>query len=169
MNDVNDVVAARPQRMMTLPLAPDVSASLRKSPLKIKVIFWLFLALIVIGTAVSAYMHPEGAQEYRFFGVLTFILWWPLRIVLNKVLLGRAVGSVSRELTDRLGQSESFRNVLSETLMQTPWSEHRVTRGRYKEARFEDIMVLFRDGSHTSMNVARDLSSISIAPPDKII
>lgn len=154
---------------MALPLSPDVSASFRKSPLKIRAIFWSFVALIFIGVGVMTFMDSENAQQYRFYGIIAFVFSFPLRIVLNKVLLGRAVGSVSRELTDRLGQSEAFRKILSETLMQTPWSKHRVTRGRYKEARFEDIMVLFRDGSHTSMNVARDFSNISIVPPDKII
>lgn len=164
MNNVNDVAPS-----VSYQLSADDARSLDKSPLLMRIIFYSYLVLLFAGVAVLTFSHPTDAQQYRFFGILAFVLTFPLRIALKHVFLGRAVGNVSNELTRTLGQSAAFRKVLHETLMQTPWSKHRLNRGRYKEPRFEDIMVLFRDGSHTSMNVARDFSSISIVPPNKTI
>lgn len=173
MNNVNGVVDPEmnhgPTPAATIPLSQDVADSFRKSPLVMRIIFYGYLVLLFGGVALLTIAHPENAQQYRFYGILAFVLTFLLRIVLKKLFLGRAAGSVSDELTSMLGQSAAFRKVLYETLVQTPWSKHRLSKGRYKEPRFEDIMVLFRDGSHTDLTLARDFSSISIVPPVKIV
>jgi hypothetical protein len=169
MNNVNDIASdgkvTGQSTAVTLALPQEVADSFKKSPLVMRIIFYSYLVMLFAGVAWFAFVSPENAQQYRFYGILAFILTFPLRIVLKKVFLGRAVGSVSGELTRRLGQSEAFGKIVYETLMQTPWSKHRLSRGSYKEPRFEDIMVLFRDGSHTTLSIAEDFSSISIVPP----
>lgn len=169
MNNVNEVALSGTNNersaAVTIPLSKEVADSFRKSPLPMRVIFYLYLALLFAGVAWFAFASPENAQQYRFYGILAFIGTFPLRVALKKVFLGRAVTSVSDGLTSCLGQSEAFRNTVRDTLMGTPWSKHRLTKGRYRKPRFEDIMVLFKDGSHTTLSIATDFSSISIVPP----
>jgi hypothetical protein len=164
MNSVNNVAPA-----VSYELSGEVARSLDKSPLMMKIVFFSFLTAWFGSLTVLMFVDPENSHQYRFYGILAFIASFAVLAVLKKLFLGRAVGAVSDELTRRLGQSAAFRKVLYATLMQTPWSKHRLNKGRYKEARFEDIMVLFKDGSHTSFNLAKDFSSISIVPPNKTV
>lgn len=173
MDNANDIapdgVAATSSTAVTIPLSQDVADSFKKSPLVMRIIFYSYLVLLFGGVALLTFAHPENAQQYRFYGILAFVATFHLRIVLKKLFLGRAAGSVSNDLTSRLGQSEAFRKVVYDTLVQAPWSKHRLNKGRYKEPRFEDIMVLFRDGSHTDLSLARDFSSVSIVPPSTLV
>lgn len=172
MNNVNDIAShgvTSGHATVTLALPQDIADTFRKSPLAMRIIFYSYLGMLFAGVAWLTFASPENAQQYRFYGILAFIGTFPLRIALKKMFLGRAVTSMSDDMTSRLGQSEAFRNTVRETLMATPWSKHRLSRGRYKKPRFEDIMVLFKDGSHTTMSVATDFSSVSIVPPARTV
>jgi hypothetical protein len=173
MSNVNDIALHGSNRSdanaVTLALPQDVADSFRKSPLPMRIIFYSYLVLLFAGVAWFVFASPENAQQYRFYGILAFIGTFPLRAVLKKIFLGRAVTSVSDDMTSRLGQSEEFRNTLRDTLMGTPWSKHRLSKGRDRKPRFENIMVLFKDGSHTTLSIATDFSSISIVPPARTI
>lgn len=173
MIDHMDKNAATPPvaaHVVTYALPSESAHALRTSPLKIRVIVYVYLAVWLV--AYVALMINDGAgdfQKYRFLGTIAFLPVFVLSPLLKRLFMGRAIAVASGNLTSLTGQSEAFRKVVASTLMSTPWSKHRLSKGRYRQPRFEDIMVLFRDGSHTSMSVAPDLSSVSIVPPEKVV
>ena len=153
---------------VTVAVSPFAAGRFRKSPLVMRVVLFSYLALGLAGFVAALVMDPVNAERHRFLAIIGFAVSWVLAAVLKRVFLGRAVDEVSDELAARLGQSGEFRRAVRSVLLGTPWSRHRLSRGRHKEPRFEDIMVLFRSGDHTVMSMARDFSSVSIIPPERV-
>lgn len=164
MNNVNHVAPA-----VTYELPRDVARTFEKAPLVMRVVSLSYFALWLGGFMYLVIVDTENFQKYKFFGIAAFALSFALNAILKRLFLGRAVAEVSQGVTARLGQSEAFRAALSDTLMATPWSKYRLTRGRYKKAQFDNLYVLLKDGSYTYMSIAPDCSRISIVPPAKTV
>ena len=145
----------------------EVARVLKEAPVKIGVIFYSYLAVGLGSFVFLVFSDTANAEKYRFFGILAFLFSFALSVGLRRLFMGRAVAVVSRDLTALTGQPEAFTKALSDTLLKAPWSKWRIVRGRYKKPRFEDIMVLLKDGSYTSMNITEDFSNITIGTPKK--
>lgn len=142
----------------------DAAGAFRKAPLIMRLILMAYTAVWLGGFIFLSFFDMDNIQKYKFYAIAAFAFSFVIQYVLRKVFLGKAVATVSGRITSMMGQTPEFRDAVRATLMDTPWSRHRLRRGRYKKPQFDDLYVLLKDGRYTFLSIEPDFSSIRVSP-----